>query len=151
LSKDIETSAIRTCRKAALNDLGWRTLGSVPGIAVDHGHGVGVGGLLAQLAPHLPADPQQQEAAGQQQADHAQQPGGDQGEGDPQHDRRAQAVENDLLAVLGRQAAGSQAHGHGVVAGQDQVDHQNLQQSGQRTLQAAQMGRQSVEHVSSMR
>jgi hypothetical protein len=51
-----------------------------------------VGHLLAQFAPHLPADPQQQDAAGQQQADHAQQPGGDQGKADAQHHRRAQAV-----------------------------------------------------------
>ena len=44
--------------------------------------------LVAKLALHPPCDPQQQEAAGEHQADDLQQLRDEQREGDPQHQRR---------------------------------------------------------------
>ena len=49
--------------------------------------GAGAFVLVAKLALHPPRDPQQQQAAGEHQADDLQQLGDDQREGDPQHQR----------------------------------------------------------------
>ncbi|MNS99776.1 hypothetical protein D3C72_1341880 [compost metagenome] len=94
------------------------------------GLGLIVGRLFAQFAPHLPAHPQQQEAARQQQADDGQQLHGDQGQADAHDDGGGQADQDGLAALFLGQGGGGQAHGHGVVAGQDQVDHQNLAEGG---------------------
>ena len=100
--------------------------------ALDLGLGLGliVGGLFAQFAPHLPADPQQQETARQQQADDGQQLNGDQGQADAHDDRGGQTDQDGLAALLLGQGGGRQAYGHGVITGQDQVDHQNLAEGG---------------------
>ena len=45
--------------------------------------------VVAQLAPHLPGDPEQQKAAGEQQADDGQELDRDQREQDPGHERQA--------------------------------------------------------------
>jgi hypothetical protein len=101
-------------------------------------------GLVAQLAPHLPADPQQQHAAGEQQADDLQQLGGDQRKADAQRDGGDQAVEDGSSALLDRQGRGGQADRDRVVAGQDQVDHQNLEECGEGAQVA---GEQVFEHA----
>ena len=94
------------------------------------GLGLVVGALLLQFTPHLPADPQQQDAAGEQQADDSQQLHGDQGEADPQHDGRRETDQDRLLALFGREGRGGETDRDGVVAGQHQVDHQHLAQGG---------------------
>ena len=88
--------------------------------------------LLAQLAPHLPAHPQQQHAAGQQQADHLQQLGRDAGEDDAQASGGDDADDDGAPALLGRQARRGKADDDGVVAGQHEVDQDDLEQRGQR-------------------
>ncbi|MCS3725163.1 hypothetical protein FHR88_000188 [Bradyrhizobium betae] len=92
----------------------------------------GLCGLLAQLAPHLPADPQQQHAAGLQQADHLQKLGRDAGKDDAQGGCCNDADDDGAAALLGRQARGSKADDHGVVAGQHEIDQDDLEQRGQR-------------------
>ena len=140
LSSDMVTSAIMICSRAAPKVLRLRPRASGGGSAAVVGRqgrlhlglglGLVVGRLLAQFAPHLPAHPQQQQAAGQQQADDGQQLDGDQGEADAQHDGGGQADQDRLLALLRRQGGGGQAHGDGVVAGQHQIDHQHLAERG---------------------
>ena len=83
------------------------------------------------LAEHLPADPEQQHAAGQRQADDGQQMRGDDGEEDAQGDGAADAPE-DHLAADGRVDAGRRhADDDGVVAGQHHVDEHDLGQGGE--------------------
>ena len=89
-------------------------------------------GLLAQLAPHLPAHPQQQHAAGEQQADHLQELGRDAGEDDAQGCGGDDADDDGAAALLGRQAGGGKADDDGVVAGEHEVDQDDLEQRGQR-------------------
>ena len=100
--------------------------------ALDFGFGLGlvVRGLLTQFAPHLPAHPQKQEAARQKQADDGQKLNGDQRQADAQDDGDGQADQDGLAALFLGQGGGGQAHGHGVVAGQDEVDHQHLAEGG---------------------
>jgi hypothetical protein len=81
---------------------------------------------VAQLAEHPPAHPQQQHAAGQRDTDDRQQLHGDGGEGDAHHRRRADAPEDRLAPLLLRQPGGRHADDDGVVAGQDDVDEQDL-------------------------
>ncbi len=81
-----------------------------------------------EVAPHLPADPQQDQSAREGQADDPQQPGGQQREDDAQRHRRAEAREDGGAPLQGGQTRGRHAHGHGVVASQGQVDQQDLQQ-----------------------
>ena len=85
----------------------------------------------AQLAVHFPADPQQQDAAGQRQADDGEQLGGDQREEDAQRDGGADAPEDDLAALLQRHGGGGHADHDGVVAGQHKVDRDDLPQGRQ--------------------
>ncbi len=95
------------------------------------GLGLIVRRLFAQFAPHLPAHPQQQEAARQQQADDGQKLDRDQGEADAHQDGGGQTDQDGLAALFGRQGGGGQTHGHGVVARQHEVDHQHLTEGGQ--------------------
>ena len=85
-----------------------------------------------QLAPHLPAHPQQQHAAGKQQADDLQELGGGGGKTDAQHRRGDDAHEDRLGALFFRQAGCGQADHDGIVARQHQVDHDDLEQGCQR-------------------
>ena len=103
----------------------------------DFGLGLGlvVGGLFAQFAPHLPAHPEQQEAARQQQADDGQQLHGDQGQADAHDDGGGQTDQDGLSALFLGQGGGGQADGYGVIASQDEVDHQDLAEGGGLTEQ----------------
>ena len=84
----------------------------------------------AQFAPHLPGDPQQQDAAGEQQADDRQEPHGNESEADA-HRRRGDDADHDHAPPpLRRQAGRGQADDHRVVAGQHQVDHDDLEEGG---------------------
>ena len=85
--------------------------------------------LLVALQ-QLDADPQQQQAADQLQVADLQQLIDDQHEDDAQHDG-ARAAEQDgrlLLLALGERAAG-QRDDHGVVAGEHDVDQDDLQET----------------------
>jgi len=81
----------------------------------------------AQLAPHLPADPEQENAAGQQQPDDLQQLHRDAGESDPQHRGGDDADQDGLVALVLGQAGGCQSDDDRVVAGQHQIDHHDLE------------------------
>ncbi len=109
--------------------------------------GLVVGALLLQFAPHLPADPQQQQTAGQQQADQGQKLDRDQGEADAHDDGGGQTDQNGLLALILGQGGGGQAHGDGVVAGEDQVHQQDL---AQRRGLTGEFGRREKFHVRSL-
>lgn len=82
----------------------------------------------AQLLVHLPADPEQQKPAREQEAGDRQEFGRDQGEADAHHRGGADADDDRLPAQVGRQAGGGHADDDGVVSGQDQVDHNDLQE-----------------------
>ena len=101
-------------------------VGGQGGFQLGLGLGLVVCPLLLQFAPHLPADPQQQDAAREQQADDGQQLHRDQGEADAQDDGGGQADQDGLLPLLGGEGGRREADGHGIVAGQHQIDHQNL-------------------------
>ena len=102
LSSDMDTSAI-TIWVIALQKP------SVPRAARRRRPGAAPAGLgtCADLAVHLPAHPQQQDAAGERQADDGEQLHGNGGEGDAQDHRADNAPEDDLGAQLGatREAA----------------------------------------------
>ena len=87
---------------------------------------------MVKVAPHPPRDPQQQQAADQDQPDDLQQLGDDQREDDAQHQRRDDADEDDLAPLLGGQARGQRADDDRIVAGQHQVDHQHLEEGRER-------------------
>jgi hypothetical protein len=92
----------------------------------------GLGGVVgAQLAPQLPAHPQQQDAAGEQQADDLQQLGGEQGEDDAQHGGGDDAPQDGAAPLLGGQPGRGHADDDGVVAGQRHVDDHDLDEGGE--------------------
>ena len=81
-----------------------------------------------QLAPHLPAHPQQQDAAGEQQADDLEKLRGEEREDDAQDRGGDDADQDRLVALLLRQAGRGKADDDGIVAGQHQVDHDDLEE-----------------------
>ena len=87
--------------------------------------------IVADFAPEFPADPEQQQTAGEDQPDDAHQPRHDQREEDTQHQRGADADQDDLLALLGGETGGEGTDDDRVVAGQDEIDHQNRSERGQ--------------------
>ena len=89
----------------------------------------------AQFAPHLPAHPQQQYAAGQQQADNRQQLDRNRSEGQTQHRRHDDADQDGARPAFGRQAGGGKTDDDRIVAGQHQVDHDDLEQCGDMRLE----------------
>ncbi len=98
----------------------------------DRLHRIDLDGMRRRkLAPHLPAYPEQQYAAGEQQADDLQQLRRHQREHDAQAGRRGDADQDCLRALMGGQAGGGKADDDGIVAGQHQVDHQHLEESPQ--------------------
>jgi hypothetical protein len=90
-----------------------------------------VSAVRAQLPVHFPADPQQQDAAGQRQANDGEELGGDEREKDAKGYGGANAPEDDLAALLERHRGGGHANHDGVIAGQDKVDGDDLPQSRQ--------------------
>jgi hypothetical protein len=102
-------------------------------------------GNRTQLAPHLPAYPQQQNAAGEQQADHLQELGRHRREGDAQQRRRDDADEDRARALRCRQTGGREADNDRIVPGQNQVDHDHLQQRSQGRA-AEEFSHQPVDH-----
>jgi hypothetical protein len=91
-----------------------------------------LGARPAQFAPHLPAHPQQENAAGEQQPDDCKQLNGDCGERQSQHSRRNDADQDRLASLRRRQACGREADNHRIVARKHQVDHDHLAESRQR-------------------
>ena len=75
---------------------------------------------------HLPANPQQQDAASQRQTYDGEKLGRDQREEDTQHDRRADPGEDHFPPLFLRHAGGGHPDDDGVVAGQDKIDGDDL-------------------------
>ena len=82
----------------------------------------------AQLAPHLPAHPEQQDAAGEEQAHDLEKLGREQREDDAQDGGGEDAEQDRLVALLLRETGGGQADDDGVVAGKRQVDADDHQE-----------------------
>ena len=87
--------------------------------------------MRAQLPVHFPADPQQQHAARQRQADDGEELGGDQREEDAEGYGGADALEDDLAALLERHGGGGHADHDGVISRQNKVDGDDLPQGRQ--------------------
>jgi hypothetical protein len=87
-------------------------------------------GRRAQLPQHLPADPQQQNASGERQPDDLQQLRGRDCEQDAHDGCRQHAEQHRARALKSRQSRGSKADDDGVVASQDQIDHDDLKKRG---------------------
>lgn len=83
---------------------------------------------MLQFLPHLPADPQKQQPAGEEQADDLQKLGGGGGKADAQDGGGDDAKQDRLGALILGQAGRGKADDDGVVAGQNQVDHDDLEQ-----------------------
>jgi hypothetical protein len=90
------------------------------------------GHLVAELAPHFPAHPEEEDATGEQQPDQLQELNGDAGKGNAEGGRRANADDECLVALIGRQAGSGEAYNDGVVAGEHQVDENDLEEGAQR-------------------
>ena len=80
-----------------------------------------------QLAPHLPAYPKQQNAAREQQSDDLQQLNRDGSEADAQDRGGQYADQNRLLALTLGQPGGCEPDDDRIVAGEHQVDHDDLE------------------------
>ena len=86
---------------------------------------------VAQLAPHLPAHPKQQNAAREQQPDDLQQLNRYGSEADAQ-ERGGQYADQDRFPALSfGQPGGCQPDDDCVVAGEHQVDHDDLEKRSQ--------------------
>jgi hypothetical protein len=85
--------------------------------------------LVLDLAVHLPAHPEQQDAAGERQANDGQQLHGHGRKGDAQRDGSRNAPEDHPGAQIGRHAGGGETNDDGIVAGEDQVDDDDLGES----------------------
>ena len=79
--------------------------------------------LFAHLAPHLPGDPGQQQAAGQQQTDDFQEVVSENREYDAGEGGQADTDNNRAATQVRRQVRGGQADHDRVVSGQHDVDH----------------------------
>ena len=84
--------------------------------------------LLVLRQQQLDADPQQQRRADELEVGQRQQLDRDDRQHDPHDDRGAAAPQDGLLLLLGRQRARRERDHHRVVAGQDDVDADDLQQ-----------------------
>ena len=85
-----------------------------------------MGPALGKLAVHLPAHPEEQDAAGEHQADDRQQLHRRGGENDAERDGAGDTPEDHLGAHLRRDPRRRHADDDGVVAGEHQVDHDDL-------------------------
>jgi hypothetical protein len=81
----------------------------------------------AQLAPHLPAHPKQQDAAGEQQSDDLQQLNRDGSEADAQDRGGQYADQNRFFSLTLGQSGGCKADDDRIVAGEHQIDHHDLE------------------------
>jgi len=82
----------------------------------------------AQLAPHLPAHPQQQDPACEQQTDDFQKLDGESGKGDPQQSRAENPDQDGSPALFCSQARRCKTDDDRVVARQHEIDHRHLKQ-----------------------
>ena len=133
LSSDIDTSAMTIWVGRLREGLARRVVGDGAALVEIRVGKRFVGGVLlgcggAQLAPHLPADPEQQDAADQQQAEDLQELQRDGGEADAQHGRGDDADQDRLAALLDGQAGGGEPDDDGVVPGKHEIDSDNLEQ-----------------------
>src|SRR5215472_18435865 len=93
-----------------------------------------LGGLLflldrcAELSPHLPAYPEEEKAPGEQKPNEPEKLCGYPCEYNAQCRRGANANEDRLRALLVRQTSRSKANDDGVIARQNQVDHDDLEE-----------------------
>ena len=81
-----------------------------------------------QLAPHLPAHPQQENAAGKQQSHDLQQLYCDSREADPQGRGSQYAGQDGLFPLVLRQSGSGKPDNDRIVAGEHQVDHHDLKE-----------------------
>jgi CRISPR/Cas system CSM-associated protein Csm4 (group 5 of RAMP superfamily) len=86
---------------------------------------------LAELSPHLPAHPEQQNATGEEQTYQLQQLHGHHSQAQAQDHGGNQAVEDGPASLFRRQTRGSEADSDSVVPSQGQVDHDDLGQGDQ--------------------
>jgi hypothetical protein len=84
-------------------------------------------GCDVRNSPHLPAYPEQENTAGQQQPDDLQQLHRDAGEANSQNRGRYDADQYSLGALAFGQTGGCQSDDDRVVAGQHQIDHHDLE------------------------
>lgn len=80
----------------------------------------------AQLTPHLPADPQQQEAAREQQSDNGQKLGCKSREDNSQKCRGANADQDCLVALPFWQTRSGKTDDNRIVTGKNKVDEDDL-------------------------
>jgi hypothetical protein len=84
-----------------------------------------------QFAPHLPAHPEEQHPAGEQEPDDLEELGRERREHDTQHCRGNDPDQDHPVALLRRKPGRRHADDDGVVAREHEVDHDDLQQHGQ--------------------
>ena len=104
-------------------------------------HRMRVSAGRAQLPPHFPAHPEKQDSACKEQADDREKPRRDGGEEDAQHGRRGDTDEDRLGSLLRREPGGGEPDDDGVVAGQNEIDQDDLQKRRQR------VGGDEIEHA----
>ena len=80
----------------------------------------------AQLAPHLPADPQEKNSTGEQKPKYLQQLYRYAGEYDSQSGRSKNSYDDYPPALLRRQTGSSKGNNDRIVSSQYQVDHNDL-------------------------
>ena len=122
LSSDIDTSATTICQAACTKVLGacWPSAALIEGlILLRPGRG-------AQFAPHLPTRPDEENAAGKHQADDRQEFDCDERKSDARFHRRQNADRISAPALLARQPCRGDADDYGIVAGEHQVNQNDL-------------------------
>jgi hypothetical protein len=79
-----------------------------------------------KLAPHLPADPQKKNAAGEKKAKYLQQLRCNKGACDPENGRSKNADENGAIALFAWKPCRGKSYDDGIISCQHQVDHDDL-------------------------
>ena len=82
--------------------------------------------VRGDLPVHFPADPQEQQASGEREADDLEKLRRDRREQNAQHHGRGDAPEDHPVADLGRNARSGESDDDRVVAGEHDVDHDDL-------------------------
>ena len=84
--------------------------------------------LVLEFAVHPPRNPQEEDSAGQDEADNLEELRDYKGKSDPQHQGRDHTDEDDLLPLVRWKPRSQRADNNCIVASKDDVDEEDLEE-----------------------
>ena len=113
--------------------IAWRTVFPAGRVRIRSVAFLGGGGhVVPDLHRELPGDPEEKDAADEQQPLDVQKPRDEEGEDDPQHGREGDAAHDHLAALMRGKAGCGERHRDRVVSGEDEIDQDDLSEGAER-------------------